>query len=194
MGIIHIGEHVISSSARLYTFERYSQYVGTALNGATERFCSARQIRLVLLRETSAENYLRQASKRSVPMLLLPLAFRAACKSLTDALQFTVAWFYPSARGTARFPFCIGFPSRAIAIFIFNARVRTEDLVRCICFAISVILAPESASFRSRSSSSGDHGMKVISASPSAQLYNRTAADRDRSRFFAHTSMASIIS
>lgn len=49
-----------------------------------------------------------------------------------------------------------------MAIFSFDARVRTEDLVRCICRAISAILAPESASFRSRSSSSGDHGMKVI--------------------------------
>jgi hypothetical protein len=58
----------------------------------------------------------------------------------------------------------IVFRSRAIAIFIFKARARTEDLLRSIRVAISNRLKPNSARFRGRSSSAGDHGTKVISS------------------------------
>jgi hypothetical protein len=59
-----------------------------------------------------------------------------------------------------------------MAIFSFNARARTADLVRCICLAISAILAPENASFRSLSSSSGDHGTDFISLASAPQIVN----------------------
>src|ERR1700688_3968900 len=64
--------------------------------------------------------------------------------------------------------FVIGFGSRASAMFNFNARLRTEDLPRCICSAISVMLKPDSARLRSRLSSSSDQGCLPLISSPSA--------------------------
>jgi hypothetical protein len=60
-------------------------------------------------------------------------------------------------------PFRIGLRSRAIRMFIWSARTRTDSLLRSIRVAISAKLHPDIASRRSRSSSEGDHGIPLIS-------------------------------
>lgn len=70
---------------------------------------------------------------------------------------------------------CIGFRSLAIAIFIFKARKRTEDLLRSICSAISAKLAPDNASSRNLWSSASDHREKVTYFSPSRPRLDQAA-------------------
>jgi hypothetical protein len=67
------------------------------------------------------------------------------------------------ARPISIMPFRIGLRSRAIRIFIWSARTRTDNLLRSIRVAISAKPNPDIASRRSRSSSEGDHGIPLIS-------------------------------
>ena len=80
--------------------------------------------------------------------------------------------------------FCIPLRSRAIAISIFLARLRTEDLLRFNRSAISPSLKPCIANVRSKSSSADDHGMDTeFIFSPSAP--NPRAPRRARQQIVA---------